>query len=61
MFLASAAASFAVNGASGFLTIIAVILFGAAAIIAWFVSPRTHWATFVAAGLCLWALASLIH
>lgn len=59
--IAEAAASFSVNGAGGVLTLIAVILFLIAAIIAWFVEPRTHWATLVAAGLCLWALAALIH
>jgi hypothetical protein len=60
MTIADAAASFAVNGASGALTLIAVILFLIAAVITWFVTPRAYWATFVAAGLCLWALAALI-
>ena len=49
------------TGAHGWLTLIAVILFGIAAVIAWFVPPRAHWATFVAAGLALWALADLWH
>lgn len=59
MTLASAAATFSVNGAGGVFTIIAVILFLVAAVIAWFVEPRTYWATFVAAGLCLFALGTL--
>lgn len=59
--IAEAAASFSVNGGGGVLTIIAAILFLIAAVIAWFVAPRTHWATLVAAGLCLWAFGTLIH
>jgi hypothetical protein len=54
------AASFTVNGLHGALILVAVLLFLAAAIIAWFVSPRTHWASFVAAGLCLATLALLV-
>jgi hypothetical protein len=54
------AASFNVSGLHGVLLILAVILFFIAAVIAWFVSPRTHWATLVAAGLCLAALSALV-
>ena len=53
------AATFTVSGAHGTLTLIAVILFAVAAVIAYFVPPRMYWATFIAAGLCLWALAAL--
>lgn len=45
------AASFSVSGLHGIAMLIALILFAIAAIIAWFVQPRTYWATFVAAGL----------
>lgn len=54
------AASFTVNGAHGVLLLLAVILFAVAAIIAWFVPPRTYWASFIAAGLCLATLAGLV-
>lgn len=54
------AASFTVNGAHGALLLIAVILFLIAAVVAWFVPPRTYWGTFVAAGLCLATLAALV-
>jgi hypothetical protein len=54
------AVSFTVSGLHGWLQLIAMILFFIAAIIAWFVSPRAHWATFIAAGLCLAALSMLI-
>jgi hypothetical protein len=53
------ASSFTVSGIHGFLILIAFILFTVAAIIAWFVEPRAIWATFVAAGLALVALAML--
>jgi hypothetical protein len=55
-----AAASFQVSGVHGFALIIALLLFIAAGIIAWFVSPRTYWATFVAAGLALVTLSMLV-
>lgn len=54
------AASFSVSGVHGALILIAVLAFLVAAIIAWFVTPRTHWATLVAAGLCLFALSFLV-
>jgi hypothetical protein len=54
------AASFTFNGLHGALLVIAVLLFLVAAIAAWFASPRTHWATLVAAGLCLATLALLV-
>jgi hypothetical protein len=55
------AATFAVNGLGGALLIIAVILFLIAAVIAFFVQPRAYWPSFVALGLCLLALAGLVH
>jgi hypothetical protein len=58
--MATMAVSFTVSGLHGWLQLIAVILFFIAAIIAWFVAPRAHWATFIAAGLCLATLALLI-
>lgn len=54
------AAGMQVNGIHGFLILIAVLLFLIAAIIAWFVPPRTHWGCFVAAGLCLATLALIV-
>ena len=54
------ALSMTVNGLHGTLILLAVLLFLIGAIVAWFVAPRAHWATVVAAGLCLWALAQLI-
>jgi hypothetical protein len=54
------AASFQVNGLHGVAILIALLLFAAAGIIAWFVAPRTYWATFVAAGLALIALSMLV-
>lgn len=54
------AVSFAVHGLHGALVLVAVILFAVAAVIAWFVPPRTHWATFIAAGLGLVTLAMLV-
>lgn len=54
------AASLTVNGLHGVLIILAVILFLIAAIVAWFVPPRTYWGTFVAAGLCLATLALIV-
>lgn len=54
------ASSFAVSGAHGVLILLAFILFLVAAIIAWFVTPRAHWGTAVAAGLALYMLAQLV-
>jgi hypothetical protein len=54
------AASFQVSGLHGALLILAVILFLIAAVVAWFVQPRYHWATCVSAGLCLATLALLV-
>jgi hypothetical protein len=56
----SLAVSFTVSGLHGWLQLIAVLLFLIAAIVAWFVTPRAIWATFVAAGLCLVTLALLV-
>jgi hypothetical protein len=53
------AASFTVSGAHGVLILIAFLLFLIAAVVAWVIAPRAVWATFVAAGLALWALAQL--
>ena len=58
MFLAT---TVSVNGVSGVFDLIAAILFLISAIVAWFVAPRALWATFVAAGLCLWVLTGIIH
>jgi hypothetical protein len=54
------AASVQVQGVHGVLLVLGALLFLVAAIIAWFVAPRTHWATFVAAGLCLLTLSFLV-
>jgi len=56
----AAATSFQVNGLHGVLLIVAFLLFLVAGIIAWFIAPRTYWATFVAVGLCLVALSMLV-
>jgi hypothetical protein len=53
------ASSFTVSGAHGIFILIALILFACAAVIAWVIAPRQVWATFVAAGLALFALAML--
>jgi hypothetical protein len=55
----TAASSFSVSGAHGVLILIALILFAVAAVVAWVIAPRAVWATFVAAGLALLALAML--
>jgi hypothetical protein len=49
-----------VSGIDGFFYVVAVILFLISAIVAWFVAPRQIWATFVAAGLMLVALAKIV-
>ena len=56
-----ASATITVSGIDGFFFIVAALCFLAAAIVAWFVAPRAHWATLVAAGLCLWVLTNLVH
>jgi drug/metabolite transporter (DMT)-like permease len=57
------AATFAVNGLGGALLIIAVILFLIAAIAAFIIErpARQYWPWLVALGLCLLALAGLVH
>jgi hypothetical protein len=55
------AATIAVNGINGALLVFAAILFAIAAVIAFFVRPRAYWPSFTALGLCLLALARLIH
>lgn len=57
--MAEAATTLSISGAGGALYLIAAILFLIAAIIAWFVMPRTYWASAVALGLCLAAFAHL--
>jgi hypothetical protein len=57
----TASTTVTVHGIDGVFLIIAALLFLIAAIVGWFVAPRALWATFVAAGLCLWVLTSLIH
>jgi uncharacterized membrane protein YqjE len=54
-----AGSSFTVSGVHGFLILIAFLLFAVAAVVAWVVTPRAIWATFVAAGLALYMLALL--
>jgi len=51
--------SFTVSGVHGFLVLIAFFVFVIAAILAWFLPPRAHWATLVAVGLALCMLALL--
>jgi hypothetical protein len=58
--MSTLAVSFSVSGLHGWLQLIAAVLFAIAAVIAWFTSPRAHWAAFTAAGLCLAALSMLI-
>jgi len=57
--VAPLADGFTVSGVHGFLILIAFLLFAVAAVVAWVVSPRAIWATFVAAGLALFMLALL--
>ena len=59
--MALASTTITVNGIDGFFYILAALLFLVSAIIAWFITPRTYWATFVAAGLFLWVLTNLVH
>jgi hypothetical protein len=49
-----------VSGIDGFFYIVIVVLCLIAAIVAWFVTPRALWATFVAVALMLFALAKLV-
>ena len=58
--MSALATSVTVNGLHGVLLLIAVLLFLIAAIVAWFVTPRTYWAAFVAGGLCLATLALIV-
>jgi len=53
------AATFTVSGAHGVLTLIAVLLFAVAAVVAWFAPPHKVILTVIAAGLAVWALAQL--
>lgn len=53
------AANFSVSGERGVLTLIAAILFGIAAVVAWFAPPHKVILILLAAGLCLSALAAL--
>jgi hypothetical protein len=55
------ATTISVNGVHGVLIILAAILFFAAAVVAWVTAPRAYWPSCVAFGLCLFALAFLIH
>lgn len=50
-----------VHGITGFFYILAAILFLICAIVAWFVTPRYLYATFLAAGLMFWVLTNIIH
>lgn len=54
------ATSFTVSGLHGWLILIAFLLCAVAAVVAWAVTPRAVWATFVAAALALFLLAQLI-
>jgi hypothetical protein len=56
----ASAAAFSVSGVHGFLVLIAFLVFFAAAIVAWFVTPRAVWGTAISAGLALYMLAQLI-
>lgn len=55
------AASISISGIHGVLIFIAAIAFAVAAVVAYFVQPRAYWPSFVALGLCLFALAFLVH
>lgn len=54
-------ASLVVHGIQGVLFILAALAFLTAAIIAWFVMPRNHWAALVSVGLLLWVLTGIVH
>ena len=56
-----ASSTIAINGVHGVFALIAAILFLIAAIISWFIPPRSYWPTFVAAGLMLWVLTVIVH
>lgn len=49
------------HGIDGVFFLIAAILFGISAVIAWFVQPKAYWPTFVAVGLMLWVITNLVH
>jgi hypothetical protein len=55
------AASISISGTHGVLLFLAAIAFAVAAVIAFFAAPRAYWPSFVALGLCLSALAFLVH
>lgn len=59
--MTTAATSITIHGIDGVFLVIAAILFLIAAIIAWFVAPRSYWPTFIAAGLLFWVLTLLVH
>jgi hypothetical protein len=58
--VAPLASGFQVSGVHGFLILLAAIAFLVAAIVAWVVAPRAHWATAVAVGLLLFAVSFLV-
>lgn len=54
--------SFTVSGVDGVLHLIAFLLFLVAAVAAWVQGGAGRlWPSCVAAGLCLWVLATLVH
>lgn len=53
--------TFSAHGIDGFLLVVAVLAFLAAAIVAWVAPGHKVWATLVAAGLLFWALTDLVH
>jgi hypothetical protein len=55
------ASSFSVSGAHGVITLLAVVAFAVAAVIAWVIAPRAVVLAFIALGLALLALAMLWH
>jgi hypothetical protein len=57
----TAATSLTISGFQGVLFIAAVLVFLAATIIAFFVTPRNYWAVLVSAGLLFWVLTQIIH
>lgn len=54
-------ASIVVHGFQGVLFILAALAFLTAAIIAWFITPRNHWAALVSLGLLFWVLTGIVH
>jgi hypothetical protein len=55
-----ASSTVTIHGIDGILFALAVIAFLVAAIVAWFVAPRAHWATAISVGLLLWVLTNLV-